>query len=284
MTTKRIKAIGICARMTEVGDRAFRFARDLARRHAVPLDIFVFPTSPCEAHERRGRRGENIELSEHGQVEIERDVRFYYDDLLEDQDLDVGFRLCLGDEAPELRSCLFDRQFDILVLAYERRLCPFGKQSIEEFARSMACPVVLVGPGQRDEIHLNIPATIWVEALGLEEREWKHVKDAAAVAAGIVPRTNLRLRKQVVLTISPEELAELLAAAVVLSEDDTKMCGPIRILDLDGTVAVQEQAREGEILLRGMPSVVEARRFVDERLDAYERLWDGCGCKIDYHS
>ena len=270
--------------MTGVGDQAFRFARNLARRHAVPLDIFVFPTSPCEQHEERGRRGEGIALSERDQVEVERDVRLYYDDLLDAQDLDVGFRLCLGDEAPELRSCLFDRQFDILVLAYEKRLCPFGEQSIEEFALSMACPVVLVGPGLREEVHLNVPATLWVEALGLDERAWKPIEDAAAVAAGIVPRTVLRLREEKILTLTSDELAELLESAVALSEADTRMCGPIRILDLDGTIAVQEQAREGEILVRELPSVAEARRFVDERLDAYERLWDGCGCKIDYHS
>lgn len=282
MTTKRIQAIGICARMTEVGDRAFRFARDLARRYAVPLDIFVFPTSPCEEHERRGRRGENVDLSEQDQVNIERETRFYYDELLEDEDLDVGFRLCLGDEAPELRSCLFDRQFDILVLAYEKRLCPFGEQSIEEFARSMACPVVLVGPGQREEIHLNSPATLWIEGLGLADGAWKPIEDAAAVAAGIVPRMVSRLREERILDLAPEELTELLESSVVLSENDTRMCGPIRILDLDRTIAVQEQAREGRLLLRGMPAVEEARRFVDERLEAYQRLWDGSGCKIDY--
>ena len=284
MTTKTIEAIGLCARMTDVGDRAFDFARDLAHRHAVPLDIFVFPTSPCAEHERRGRRGENVDLTEAEQVAIERDVRFYYDDLLDDEDLDVGFRLCLGDESPELRSCLFERQFDILVLAYEKRLCPFGDQGIEAFARSMTCPVVLVGPGQREEIHLNIPATLWVEALGLQEGEWKPIEDAAAVAAGIVPRTVARLRAGKPLVLTAEERDELLASAVVLSEDDTQLCGPIRVLDLDGTTVVQEQAREGEILLREMPSVVGARKFVEERLASYERLWDGCGCKIDYYS
>ena len=25
-------------------------------------------------------------------------------------------------------------------------------------------------------------------------------------------------------------------------------------------------------------------RFVAERMDQYERMWDGCGCRIDYYS
>ena len=27
-----------------------------------------------------------------------------------------------------------------------------------------------------------------------------------------------------------------------------------------------------------------AERFVEDRLSDYERMWDGCGCKIEYHS
>ncbi len=27
-----------------------------------------------------------------------------------------------------------------------------------------------------------------------------------------------------------------------------------------------------------------ARRFVEDRMETYERMWDGCGCRIDYHA
>jgi len=33
-----------------------------------------------------------------------------------------------------------------------------------------------------------------------------------------------------------------------------------------------------------MNSLKEAEDFVKDRLDFYERKWDGCGCKIDYYS
>ncbi len=151
MTRAGMNAVGYCARMTTVGDWAFRFALDLARRHDTQLDIFFFPTSPCEEHDPRGRRGERFEIADRDAVEIERRVRLYYDELLGDY-VKVGFRLCLGDEAPELRRCLFDREYDVLVLGYEKRLCPFGERSIEDFSDLMQCPVVLIGPGRPDEI------------------------------------------------------------------------------------------------------------------------------------
>lgn len=174
MTKARLNAIGYCARMTEVGDWALRYALDLARRHGAKLDIFFFPTSPCEGHEPRGRRGGGFEISDADAVEIERRVRLYYDELLGDY-VQVGFRLCLGDEAPELRRCLFDREYDVLVLAYERRLCPFGERTIEEFAERMQCPVILVGPGSGDEFSLNRPAQLRTADLGLEDQPWTSV-------------------------------------------------------------------------------------------------------------
>jgi hypothetical protein len=160
--------------LTEAGDWAFRFAFDLARKHDANLHIFFFPTPPCSQHARRGRRGEGTEVSYADAVEIERRVRLYYDDLLEDY-VKVGFRLCLGDEAPELRRCLMDREYDVLVLPYECPGCPFGERTIEEFSVRMQCPVVLVGPTRREELYLNDPARLWVDDLGLGGRGWKVV-------------------------------------------------------------------------------------------------------------
>ena len=68
---------------------------------------------------------------------MEKEVRFYYDEMLGDF-VNVGFRLCEGDEDPELRRCLLiRREYDVLVLAYEGHHCHFGVRSIEEFAESM---------------------------------------------------------------------------------------------------------------------------------------------------
>jgi len=179
MTRQSIKGVGYCSRMTRAGDWAFEYAFDVAVRHASRLNIFFFPTPPCSSHLSRGRRGELIELTEERAVELERDTRLYYDPLLGDYD-DVGFRLCEGDEDPELRRCLLiKKDYDILVLAYESYRCKFGNRSIEEFAESMTCPTVLVGPEDSGEIYVNTTGELWLETLGLVDREFGRVKDVA---------------------------------------------------------------------------------------------------------
>jgi hypothetical protein len=173
MTVRRLNGVGYCAWLSRAGDWAFEFAFGLARRYDIRLNIFFFPDFPYSEHATRGRRGEHLLMSEKGKIELERGVRLYYDDLLGDF-INVGYRLCEGDEDPELRRCLLIRKdYDALVLAYEHRGCLFGTRSIEEFAEGMPCPVVLVGPEQREEVHLNTPARLWAETLGLNESEWQ---------------------------------------------------------------------------------------------------------------
>jgi hypothetical protein len=172
MTVRRLSGVGYCASFSQVGDWAFEFAFGLARRHDIRLNIFYFPDPPYKKHATRGRRGERQPIAEKEEIVLERRVRLYYDNLLGDF-VNVGFRLCEGDEDPELRRCLLIRKdYDVLVLAYEHRGCLFGERPIEEFVDHMPCPIVLVGPGQRDEVYLNTPAKLWAEALGLNEGEW----------------------------------------------------------------------------------------------------------------
>lgn len=92
-----------------------------------------------------------------------------------------------------------------------------------------------------------------------------------------------QIEKQAILSLGPGDLPKLLEAADTIRADDTCLAGWIRILSIGGHVAVQEQTPDGEILLRRLASREAAERFVDRRLADYERMWDGCGCKIDYH-
>lgn len=177
MTVQAIQGVGYCARMTSAGDWAFDFALDLAVHHDVRLDIFFFPTPPCRPHAARGRRGGLLELHEDKKTQIEKDVRLYYDQLLGDF-VNVGFRLCEGDEDPELRRCLLIRkEYDVLVLPYEGYRCHFGSKSVEDFAESMPCPTVLVGPEGPEQFFINTAAKHRAEVLGLTHRSWHHVKE-----------------------------------------------------------------------------------------------------------
>jgi hypothetical protein len=50
----------------------------------------------------------------------------------------------------------------------------------------------------------------------------------------------------------------------------------------DVLVAVEEPM-PGKRVIRRLDDESEARAFVRDRLDTYERMWDGCGCKVDYY-
>lgn len=178
MTVQPIRGVGLCARMTERGDWAFDYALDLATTHDVRLDIFFFPTPPSQAHPSRGRSGEDAELSDEKKIDMEREVRLYYDGMLGDV-MNVGFRLCEGDEEPELRRCLLIRkEYDVLVVPYEGYGSRFGERTIETFVESMPCPAILVGPDSPRQFFINSAARLWVSSLGLEGQSWQCVTDA----------------------------------------------------------------------------------------------------------
>ncbi len=62
------------------------------------------------------------------------------------------------------------------------------------------------------------------------------------------------------------------------------MNGPITVLRAEGTWLVREPDPEGRTLLRRFDTEREAVAFLEERLSQFERMWDGCGCRIDYGS
>ena len=92
-----------------------------------------------------------------------------------------------------------------------------------------------------------------------------------------------QIEKQAILALDGSDLPSLLEACETIGVVDTCLAGPIRILSLGGHVLVQEQTPEGEVLLRRSGSRETAEKFVEQRLAVSERMWDGCGCKVDYH-
>jgi len=92
------------------------------------------------------------------------------------------------------------------------------------------------------------------------------------------------LHHRAVTAINRDTLQELINAADVLREDDTHLAGWIRILGVGGSILAQEETPKGEVLVRRMPSRQSAESFVNLRMQSYERMWDGCGCKVDYHA
>lgn len=85
-----------------------------------------------------------------------------------------------------------------------------------------------------------------------------------------------------VLMITEQELDILLEEAKLIREKDTFVSGLIRVLEYHGSIFIQEYTDRNEVALRKGESVEAAEKFVEDRLKVYEKMWDGCGCKIDY--
>jgi hypothetical protein len=81
----------------------------------------------------------------------------------------------------------------------------------------------------------------------------------------------------------PLDTGQRLADRFELLEDyKTGMVGHLLVIrGSAGYVVVEEQDRYRRVLRR-FEEKLSALHFIRDRLDAYERMWDGCCCKIDY--
>ena len=57
----------------------------------------------------------------------------------------------------------------------------------------------------------------------------------------------------------------------------------IRILKYDNSIVIQELSDKNEVVLRLAGSIESAVLFVQKRMETYDKMWDGCGCKIYYY-
>ncbi|MBI4951634.1 MAG: hypothetical protein HY908_06345 [Myxococcales bacterium] len=64
---------------------------------------------------------------------------------------------------------------------------------------------------------------------------------------------------------------------------DTDVAGLILVVrGPSGIAAVEEPSRELRVV-RPLASEAAAQAFIDKRLAQYDRMWDGCGFRIDYY-
>jgi hypothetical protein len=78
--------------------------------------------------------------------------------------------------------------------------------------------------------------------------------------------------------IDEAEQSALLAEAVILHEVDSGMCGPIRLIqlpDVSGVSWILEQDLKRRPVLRQLLPEQDGRAFIEDRLNAYDRMWDG---------
>lgn len=91
------------------------------------------------------------------------------------------------------------------------------------------------------------------------------------------------LKKKKYSDISKENLNELLSKSKILIEKDTFISDKIRLLKIDNELIIQEKTTKDELLIRSVKSKDEAEKLISERIEIYEKMWDGCGCKVNYY-
>ena len=83
--------------------------------------------------------------------------------------------------------------------------------------------------------------------------------------------------------ISEETLNFLLSDLEILIEKDTLISDKIRLLKFEDNFLIQEKSNKDELLIRLMKSKKEGEDFINSRMEIYDKMWDGCGCKVEYY-
>jgi len=91
------------------------------------------------------------------------------------------------------------------------------------------------------------------------------------------------VKKNKYLIISEPELNELLLHSKMIIEENTYISDKIRLLKFHDNLIMQEKTTKDEYLIRVMKSKKETEQLIKQRLEIYNRMWDGCGCKVDYY-
>lgn len=85
------------------------------------------------------------------------------------------------------------------------------------------------------------------------------------------------------IVINEDELSFVLKNCIIIRTEDTHLSDLIRLLKFEKNLFLQEITSKNEIIIRKVNSMKDADLFIQDRLDYYERKWDGCGCKINYY-
>jgi predicted aminopeptidase len=92
-----------------------------------------------------------------------------------------------------------------------------------------------------------------------------------------------RILSEGIVTLDAAAWQKVAGSFEELERHDTFIAGHLVIARRDEVlVAVEEPMRDRRVIRR-LADDGEARRFVKDRLDTYERMWDGCGCKVEYY-
>lgn len=70
----------------------------------------------------------------------------------------------------------------------------------------------------------------------------------------------------------------------LLEKQNTGLSGQLLLTRGKTGFVVVEEPDSRRRALRRFTEKKEARRFIRDRMETYDRMWDGCGCKVNYFS
>ena len=176
-----MNGVWLCAVFSQQGDWAFDYALSLARHYKTKLNIFHFLESPYIL--RRDVVFVDAEKKETAKVtpdliaKKDKEMREMFDERLGEY-VEVGFRLCEGNDEFELRKCFKKGDYEVLVIGYNGKGAAFGgTTTIEEFTAKFKGPVILVGPDAPDSYYVNVPAEQRMSELLIPAGKWKRIEE-----------------------------------------------------------------------------------------------------------
>jgi hypothetical protein len=93
-----------------------------------------------------------------------------------------------------------------------------------------------------------------------------------------------RLEHEGLVTLTVDDWVSLAEAFPVAERHSTGLRGDLSIVRTTAGLAAVEEPAPDQRVVRLLGDQDAARHFVTDRLASYERMWDGCGCRIDYDS
>jgi hypothetical protein len=92
-----------------------------------------------------------------------------------------------------------------------------------------------------------------------------------------------RLGADQVVPLTAVQWDAVSSAFEVVGRHDTHLRGDLLVVSTPVGLAAVEAPSAATRVVRRLGNAAAADRFVGDRLDTYERMWNGCGCRIDYY-
>lgn len=98
-----------------------------------------------------------------------------------------------------------------------------------------------------------------------------------------IEELDARLDAERVVELPAAQWKRLAPAVEEVERHATGLAGDLLIVRSKGGLAAVEQPAPDARVVRRLSGAGEARALVARRLETYDKMWDGCGCKVDYH-